>query len=382
MSTENRQRVECPQCGGPVSRIRRFADERFARVGSPLRRHRCASVACGWEGLLETVAATPQLAARGRRLSGRSRRIALAGAALAGLVFGLVGAQAWQMHERSSSDRLLARLAAGQPIVPFGESHEGDPLPADHPLLAAAQADAPAAVAAQDGERATPPMPGMVPEDGPITLRQNCAWGNPGSNPYRGSVEQALEGARLPPDVVARIAKMVRAGEVTDRLEITTASIRTVHQYREYDPSSVAMTFGKTLCVNSRVNFKPGHVERADLYEVADASGATWSVMVPYVCGNVSVLSDRAEHPDAVAAAPVMVPGPDGTPVLRKASAPLPLLVAAGVGGSSTALPGARTTPEGRVPVPGTLANLLGAAGVLAWFLWRRRDRSGATDAD
>lgn len=382
MSTENRQRHECPQCGAPVSRIHRLAEDRFARVASPLRRYRCAGVACGWEGLLETVPAAPRLAARGRRLTGRSRRIAVVGSVLAGLVFGLVGAQAWQMHKRSSGDALLARLAAGQPIVPFGESHEGDPLPDHHPLLVAGPDDASPAAAAQGGDRATPPMPGLVPEEGPLALRQNCAWGNPGSNPYRGSVEQALEGARLPPEVVARIAKMIRAGEVTDRLEITTASIRTVRQYREYDPSSVAMTFGKTLCVNTRVNFKPGHVERADLYEVADASGATYSVMVPYVCGNVSVLADRAELPDAVAAAPVMVPGPDGTPVVRKASAPLPMLAAGGIGGSSTVLPGGRTLPEGRVPVPGTLANLLAGAGLLAWFLRRRRDRAGAPDAD
>lgn len=379
MTTENRQRHECPQCGGPTSRIRRLAEDRVARIAAPLWRYRCTNAACGWEGLLVSPPSPLRLAARGRGLAGRSRRIAIVGSVLAGLVFGLVGAQAWQMHKRSSSDAMLARLSAGKPIVPFGESHEGEALPVDHPLLAGEATDRQLPAATDESARATPPMPGLVPEAGPLTLRQNCAWGNPGSNPYRGSVEQALEGARLPPEVVAQIAKMVRAGEVTDRLEITTASIRTVRQYREYDPSSVAMTFGKTLCVNTRVNFRPGHVERADLYEVADASGATYSVMVPYVCGNVSVLSDRAEHPDAVAAVPVMVAGPDGTPVLRKASAPLPALVA-GVGGSSKTPSGA-TQREGQVPEPGTLANLLGGAALLAWFLRRRRNRPDARDA-
>jgi hypothetical protein len=210
-----------------------------------------------------------------------------------------------------------------------------------------------------------------------LQLRQDCAWGDPGRNPYRGTIEEALEGARLPADVVERLAGMIRAGQATDRLEITNASIRTVHQYREYNPKSIAMTFGKTLCVNTRVNFKPDHMERADLYEVADASGATYSVMVPYVCGNVSVLSDREERPDA--GAPIMVLGPDGKPVVRKASAPLPGVIAGNIGKKSVV--GASNEPgtrQAQVPVSGTLANLLGGFALLGWFLRRRlRARGG-----
>jgi len=35
-----------------------------------------------------------------------------------------------------------------------------------------------------------------------LALKQNCAWGDPGRDPYRGTVEQALEGAQLPPNLL------------------------------------------------------------------------------------------------------------------------------------------------------------------------------------
>jgi hypothetical protein len=44
------------------------------------------------------------------------------------------------------------------------------------------------------------------------------------------------------------------------------------------------------------VNFPAGHVEYAALYEAEDRRGKTYSVMVPYVCNNVSVLGVRAER--------------------------------------------------------------------------------------
>jgi hypothetical protein len=51
-----------------------------------------------------------------------------------------------------------------------------------------------------------------------------------------------------------------------------------------------------TLCFNTRVNFKPGHVEYAALYEHTDSRNRTYTVMVPYVCRNVSVLGQRGER--------------------------------------------------------------------------------------
>lgn len=424
MTSENHRHVRCPRCGGPTVRIRRLAEDRIASVAAPLRRYRCTDSGCGWE---DAIAVAPDASRRrrarrdARKRAQRPRRIAVGASLATGLLLALAAAQAWQLYRNALPDPVLERAAANRPLVPFGQSHDGEPLPGDHPLLVRvadagssgtgpalatdALGDAPATgapvsaptrgapIGTAVGKTTIPALTDSVrfsaladdatadstadgpADDAPLTLRQNCAWGDPGRDPYRGTVEQALEGARLPPEVAKRLAAMIRAGQATDRLEITTASIRTVHQYREYDPESIAMTFGKTLCVNTKVNFKPGHMERADLYEVADAGGATYSVMVPYVCGNVSVLSDRAERPDEKAAAPVMVLGPDGRPVLRKTSAPLPGVIAGNLVRNPRTGTGNKVTTqqaEGQVPVPGTLANLLGGSVLLAWFIRRR----------
>lgn len=134
-------------------------------------------------------------------------------------------------------------------------------------------------------------------------MRRGCAWGQPGRNPYVGTVEQALLHARLPTEVVTEVSRKVRAREVSDRLEIRTGSIQGVKHGRDFDPQRVAMSFGRTLCLNSRVNFAPGHVEGADLYEAKDSRGRLHAVMVPDVCGNVSVLGERGERRRALHAA-------------------------------------------------------------------------------
>lgn len=147
-----------------------------------------------------------------------------------------------------------------------------------------------------DGE----PLPGsdvrMAKNPSPLNLRRSCAWGVPGGNPYRGTVEQALSAARLPPEVVRQISEMAARGWAREQVEITRAGIRTVDQRRSFDGTIRAMGFGNTLCFNTRVNFPAGHVEYATLYEAADHSGQTYSVMVPFVCGNVSVLGERGER--------------------------------------------------------------------------------------
>ncbi len=106
-----------------------------------------------------------------------------------------------------------------------------------------------------------------------LALRQRCAWGQPGRSPYQGTVEQALGTARLPADILQKIASKVRARHTTDRLVISNATIRTEASQRQFDPRSVVMTYGQTLCLATRVNFKPSHEERADLYQVADRNG-------------------------------------------------------------------------------------------------------------
>ncbi len=130
----------------------------------------------------------------------------------------------------------------------------------------------------------------------PLNLKRGCAWGVPGGSPYRGTVRQALSAAGLPGDAVQALGEMAERGWTRGQVEISRSGIRTLDGRRHFDPDIAAMGFGNTLCFGTRVNFKPGHLEYAALYEHTDSRQRTYAVMVPYVCGNVSVLGQRGER--------------------------------------------------------------------------------------
>ncbi len=166
-----------------------------------------------------------------------------------------------------------------------GEAFDGEALPAEHPLLVPASLQV-----AVGGGGATSAHPAG------LTLRRFCAWGRPGRMPYRGTVEEALAAAQLPQAVRAQIGAAVAAGRPHDRVLVANDGIRAVSGTQTFDAEGFAMTYGRTLCLGTRVNFKPGHVELASLYEAFDSEGRRYSVMVPDVCGNVSVLRLRGER--------------------------------------------------------------------------------------
>jgi hypothetical protein len=244
-----------------------------------------------------------------------------------------------------------------------GEQHDGEPLPAAHALarhhahaaLEVAAAPVASPVSAPSAAAAAPPA-------GTLALRYSCVWGQPGANPYRGSVEQALRSAALPEEVVQSIAAQVRSGQAVDRLEIRSDGVRALGSGRVFNAQNIAMTYGRTLCLSTRVNFLPGHMEPAALYEATTASGRVVAVMVPEVCGNVSVLgqSDTArgygaqwargvgDDPRALRWMPAVLDGP-GTPA---------------------AAMGAHHGQE--VPEPGTLACVLAALGAMGLVRWLR----------
>ena len=117
------------------------------------------------------------------------------------------------------------------------------------------------------------------------------------------------------------------------------------------------MTYGTTLCLGTRVNFPAGHTEAAALYEAADHSGRVYAVMVPKVCGNVSVLGPVAPQPaDGLATG-----GAANDAQLRLMS---PMLD----GGPQAHTILAHHATQA-VPVPGTLVLVL--AGLV--LLWRSR---------
>lgn len=362
-SRSHRIKPHCPACGAVTMRVPRLPEDHEAPGHEFQRRFRCCAVACNWQGLLplqaerdvEDIAHLPSPAWSGEpgpslaqaavppappAPPGHWPRWAPAGALL---FVGAVVAGSALLANRTSQTDLHA--ASGR-AVPLGESDYGDPLPPSHPLLQRATYQPNGASTTEPGEA--------------LTLRQHCAWGRPGGNPYKGTVEQALQAAHLPEDVVRQVAAKVKAGEVTDQLLIDNAGIHGQKHGRQFASRGFAMTYGHTLCVNTRVNFRPGHVEKAALYEVNDASGKRHSVMVPEVCGNVSVLSDRGRRtPAQVLAAGDTLPASTinlGSEVDSD-------------GGRRYAL---SATPAHSVPEPGTLASVLIGLAALGWFSRRR----------
>lgn len=282
----------CPDCGGDVQAVRRLRAGRGSSDTPGRLRYRCANEACGWreprtrgqrmpaDGLATPV--TPKVRAWLATIRPPARTAAVglvvAFSVMAPLaVVALIGVGA------------MAGRHVALGVAP-GESHDGAPLQGGARggpvggamLLAVAQAPA-------------SPMP-AGPETHGLTLRRGCQWGQPGRNPYRGTMAQALQAAQLPAEVVQAIVAQQQAGQKAGRVSISREAIRHTTDGREFDPGAVALTFGRTLCLDTRVNFAPGHQELADYYEARDDQGRLHSVMVPDVCGNVSVLGARGER--------------------------------------------------------------------------------------
>ena len=263
----------CPHCGEANLRLSRHRSQGEAGPSGPAARHyRCRARDCGWRGSLPLRFA-PALA-WWRAAAKPARRVLLglgllAAVGVSGGVLLVSGLETWGRHV-AGLDPAPGRNYDGLPLAPASWPQGGRAL-----LTQATVAAAPAASAG-------------------LTLRQGCAWGQPGRNPYRGSTEQALTAAGLPPEVVRQIAAQRQAGRRAGRLQISRDAIRLDDGSRAFNPRRMAMSFGNTLCLNSRVNFAPGHVEAADLFEARDEQGRVHSVMVPDVCGNVTVLGAQA----------------------------------------------------------------------------------------
>jgi len=266
----------CPLCGGVVERVHRHAADRFFALFRRLHRYRCTEAACAWEGIvsddeLARADALPHSAPFG--WGARALWFFVGAAVTLASVQGVRMYRAEQAarEARDAGARAAAKQVAIAPLtVEIGESFDGEPL-------------------APDDLR-------KVDNPSPLTLRRGCAWGIPGRNPYKGTVGQALAAARLPDSAVRKFEALIEKKMVSDRVEITREGIATVSGRRKFDALSFDMAYGNIMCFNTRVNFRQGHVEHADLYEATDAEGKRYAVMVPYVCGNVAVLGDREER--------------------------------------------------------------------------------------
>lgn len=251
----------CPECGAPVQRVHRHRLDHLVGLVRSVHRYRCVSTACGWEGLLHRLTVDPR---------GHLLRVGFWWF-LVGIVVAVAAMQGLQrLREPRAAPGMRVPLGGAEQLslaAPPGESFDGEALPThDERVL---------------GNRT------------PLLLRNSCAWGVPGRNPYRGNVMQALYAAQLPSEVVRQIAYHAERGWAHGQVAITRDGIRSLDGLQDWGNRLQSMAFGNTLCFNTRVNFAPGHVEHAALYQADDHQGRTYRVIVPYVCQNVAVLGER-----------------------------------------------------------------------------------------
>lgn len=293
----------CPACGSPLVRLHRHALDRWISVFRSVHRYRCTDASCAWEGLVgrEPAGSTP--AASATWFSRLAWMLGGATLAVAGMSTLWLSQRGWSLarHPAKSAVTAPARDDLSEPLQVAAGLHD-------------------------DGSELVQVDPRVAKNATPLSLRRDCIWGVPGRTPYRGTVEQALTATQLlPPEVVQRISQMAEHGWTKDRVQISRTAIRSIDGRHLFRPEIPAMGFGNSVCFDTKVNFPPGHVEYAALYEAEDRAGKTYSVMVPFVCNNVSVLGVRAES----------VP------------------------------------PGGQIPEPSTWAAVVSALGVLAWLRLR-----------
>ena len=108
-----------------------------------------------------------------------------------------------------------------------------------------------------------------------------CAWTDPGRDPYRGSVEQALQRYSMPASTRAELAALISAGQPTDVATITRDSM--TGQRGEYVLTEMHFGAGRVCGTMDRSAWHQDRQERAPVY----CAGST-CVAVPDVCNNVS----------------------------------------------------------------------------------------------
>lgn len=259
-------RHRCPRCGGPLVKVHRQARDRMFSVFHSVRRYRCRSTDCGWQGLIDRPRTAASLWS--------SLRNAPAFWFVAGMLATLVGVllvQVWLVIER----------ARPVPVAP--ENWQLEPLP-----VAAGVSDV--------GKPLEPDDARLRPPATSAELRRGCVWGGPGQLPYQGSLRDALAAARLPAPLVDKFAAMRDGALVSDRLEISAAGIRNTTHRRHFGYTVKAMAVERAVCFNTRVNLVAGVVAPAELYELVDADGDRHIVMVVPQGGNVAVLDEQTER--------------------------------------------------------------------------------------
>lgn len=114
-------------------------------------------------------------------------------------------------------------------------------------------------------------------------MLSHCSWNQPGRNPYRGSVTEAVSRyVDIPAPVRARLIARIESGRADDTVAIMRDSIAGKY---DYSPRITGMHFGqRTLCETvTRDGWSATAREPAAVYCVGEQC-----LIVPKICGNIS----------------------------------------------------------------------------------------------
>ena len=250
----------CPRCDEPVAKIHRHWPDRLLSIVHSVRRYRCRSQTCAWQGL---IAQPRDSASPWTGVARWAVAWIIAGVAATLLVVLLVRTL-WDPQRADTTAAGGLRWQA-EPIAEVpGESIAGKPLTADDPRHSAGG-----------------------PLGAPL---RGCVWGGPGQHAYGGSLADALAAAQVPGDIVSKLSLMRDAGVVSDRLELSSAGIYSADNKRDFGLTMRALTFDKSICFDAKMNLPSRTVAAANLYEIVDAKQQRYSIMVVANGGNVAVL--------------------------------------------------------------------------------------------
>ena len=257
-------RPTCPRCSQPVYKVHRRWPDRLVSVFHSVRRYRCRTERCGWQGLRSRSQPSASLWESAARAPATWIMVGVLAVPLIVLLARVYlshgGAQPAQFSSQSGQ---LAPLQEAP-----GESGAGNVLDAD---------DLRRKVKSSLGEP-----------------RQGCVWGGPGQRPYDGTLADALIAAQLPMEVVGKLAILRERGVVSDRLEISSNGIQSADRRRQFGSTMKAMALDGTICFNTRMNLRSETKVAADMYELIDGTDQHYSIMVVEQGGNVAVLEERS----------------------------------------------------------------------------------------
>ena len=223
-----------------------------------MRRYRCRSADCGWQGLVYTPQTAASRLASAARWPGTWIIACLLSIPLAILLAG------GEWLEEHADPAVTANRRESGPA----ESSPNSPLKPTGRLTYGSE---------RRGE-----------------LPSGCVWGGPGEHPYAGTLLDALIAAQLPSEVIRKLVIMQAEDVVSDHLEISSAGIYSTDHRRSFGYTTKAMALDDTVCLNTKINLSGASTSAADLYEVIDRNDHRYTIMIVTNGRNVALLQEQS----------------------------------------------------------------------------------------